>query len=332
MRRVEQRLGGQPLTRREFIKLGLLAGAGYFLSEILYFPISVEHAKHVAFKRIPLLVPGLSPQWDNTTIVHISDLHVASEGVSQYCPQTCSELVTGINKTLSHIGADPGRTFVFDTGDFVSKRASDGNESNIASVQQCAAIFAGVVGTKFFVPGNHDMLYAQRDELYRHLLDAGYIVMGMPKDDNFVITDSGLPFNIVVTPDFTTEIYQWYGGNKKAMVYEQLEQRDTAKPTVWATHNASIYDEIETNHPDLLKNTLTLSGHTHGRNFGAVSPLQWIAGEVAIDRLEYSSRFVSGLYEVGKTGLVHVSAGLGSSYKGVRTAQSEVVFFQLQAA
>lgn len=204
MRKVEQR-SNTTLSRREFLKLGVATGASYLLSELLFFPLSVEFAKEVVFKKVDLSVTGLPKEWDNTVIVHITDLHVAAEGVSEYFTQTCAELVMGINETLKQFQADPKKTFVFDTGDFVSKRASDGNESDSSVAFSSVSKFASLAGTKFFIPGNHDWHYSKRDDLCSAFTQAGYSVLGLPSDEHYVFEDNRLPFYLATTPDFTSQ-------------------------------------------------------------------------------------------------------------------------------
>ena len=326
MKLIEQ--APQIFNRREFLK-GLGLTASYLATEALLFPVFVEKAQHTLHKHIPILVTGLAPYWDETVIVHMSDMHLAGRGIDFFDPDSALELSASITQSLKQMGADPDKTFIFDSGDVVSKGAGDGRESSMMATAEMAGYLQRIPAAgKFVTGGNHDLAHSQADQLWNIFSDAGYQVCGLPSQGGSSIGSGTLPFQVIATPDFTGHA-SWYRSAEGKQFLQQVQAQKT-KPSIWLTHNASLFDRGILNPELLLEETLSLSGHTHGGQVGANTPLQLLAGRVALRRVHYDSEYIHGLYPVGNSGLVHVSAGLGHAHShGVRTAQPEVVFFTL---
>lgn len=323
-----------PISRREFLRLGL-GSLAYIGAEAAGFAFSAERAKSTEHRVIPLLSQRLDPAWDNTVVVHLSDLHVSRRNVDFFTPNSAAVLTVDILQQLVALQADPSKVFLATTGDLVSHKTNAGSESSLDALKESLSFLSRIPAAQhFFVPGNHDLHHSKSQSIWEFCSTAGLTVLGLPGQNEYVYSDDSWPFLVVATTDFTSQ-QQEYTAPKVAQLEQQVTQEHVTgkKPHLWLTHNATVFDRVLSNPTEQLQHTLALAGHTHGGQVGANSPLQMLASYAALRRLGYTSQYMRGQSVVGESGLVGISSGLGhAGGQGIRTAQPQVVYYVLRSA
>lgn len=238
---------------------------------------------------------ALIPQnFNDTVIVHISDLHNKEFGKNQ--------------KDLLSIIYDIQPDIIAVTGDMIDSRNTD--------IDIAMDFINGAVNiaSTYFVVGNHEMWSREYSILEKKLIDAGVVVL---RDEIEEIKKNDDSIYLVGLDD--------PAGSHNEQSYSMKEKltrltKETKGYTVLLSHRpeefASYVDEAN----------LVLSGHTHG---GQIR-LPFIGAVIAPDQ-GFFPKYSDGLYKESDTTMI-ISRGLGSSVIPIRINNpAEIVVVTLKA-
>jgi uncharacterized protein len=295
-------------SRNKFInQMGLMVAAIPF-SAFIYG--MVKGAYDYRVKRVTLHFQNLPQAFDGFKMLQISDLHTGSFTSTE----PLKEAVQLINKQEADL--------VFFTGDLVNNVATELTD-HIGTLKDIKAQ-QGV----FSVLGNHDygdyVNWESREAKTRNLqtLVAAQRQMGWQvlMNENRRIEKDGEHITVLGVENWGNRAgFPKYGDLSKA--YSGAENSPFK---VLLSHDPSHWDgEINKNFPDI---DLTLSGHTHGMQFGVNVPgLKW-------SPVQYVYEQWAGLYKRGKQYL-YVNTGLGFiGYPGRVGFLPEITVFELKKA
>ena len=295
-------------SRNKFLsQMGLVMAAIPF-SAFIYG--MVKGAYDYRVKRVTLRFPNLPKAFDGYKMLQISDLHTGSFNSTE----PLKEAVQLINKQEADL--------VFFTGDLVNNVATE-LTSHIDTLKEIKAR-NGV----FSVLGNHDygdyVAWESREAKSRNLqklIDShGKMGWQILLNENRLIEKDGEHIAVLGVENWGNRAgFPKYGDLNKA--YSGTEHSPFK---VLLSHDPSHWDgEINKNFPDI---DLTLSGHTHGMQFGVNIPgLKWSPVQYVYDQW-------AGLYQRGKQYL-YVNTGLGFlGYPGRVGFLPEITVFELKQA
>ena len=296
------------ISRNEFLnKIALLAAAIPFTAFIYGM---VRGAYNYRVKRITFKSPHVPQAFDGYRIVQISDLHTGSFPSSE----SLRKAVTLINKQAADL--------VFFTGDLVNNIATEA----VPHIPVLGQIKApdGV----FSILGNHDygdyVNWGSREEkisnlnhLKRNHRDLGWRLL---LNEHVTIEKNAERFAILGVENWSTRLqFPKYGSLAKAYAGSE-----NIPFKILLSHDPSHWDgEVNQHYPDI---DLTLSGHTHGMQFGVNIPgFKW-------SPVQYVYKQWSGLYQKGRQYL-YVNTGLGFlGYPGRVGFLPEITVFELKRA
>jgi predicted MPP superfamily phosphohydrolase len=223
--------------------------------------------------------------FDNFTIVHISDLHNKMFGHDQ------ANLLDKVRSISPDI--------IIITGDLIDRRRYD--------LDTAMKFITGAVkiAPVYYVSGNHEAWSGKFPSIKQSLIDAGVCIL----DDKAVELSkvkSSIHIMGISDPDFLTSTYR--EGTNTGKIEEQLNQWATdGSFTILLSHRPELFDLYCENNIDLV-----FSGHTHGGQIriplygGFVAPEQGIFPD-----------YISGSYSKNAT-TMFISRGLGNSLIPVR--------------
>jgi uncharacterized protein len=294
-------------SRNQFLsQLGLFVAAVPFTAFIYGM---VKGAYDYRVKRVVLNFPNLPKAFDGYKMLQISDLHTGS--FTSTAP--LKEAVEIINKQEADL--------VFFTGDLVNNLASE-VQPHIPALKQIKAKTA-----VYSILGNHDYAdyvrdwptsSAKHENLQR--LKASHAEMGwqLLMNENRIIEKHGEKIAVLGVENWGNKVgFPKYGRLESA--YAGTEETPFK---VLLSHDPSHWDgEVNQKYQDI---DLTLSGHTHGMQFGVNIPgLKW-------SPVQYVYKQWAGLYKRGKQHL-YVNTGLGFiGYPGRVGFLPEITVFELR--
>ncbi|GAA4442395.1 metallophosphoesterase [Pontibacter saemangeumensis] len=295
-------------SRSKFLsQMGLLVAAVPFTAFIYGM---VKGAYDYQVKRITLKFPNLPQAFDGYKILQISDLHTGSFNSTE----PLQEAVKLINRQEADL--------VFFTGDLVNNMAVE-VQQHIGTLKEIKAR-AGV----FSVLGNHDYgdyvswpsPEAKRENLRTLIESHGRMGWQILMNEHRIIEKDGEKIAVL-------GVENW--GNRAGFPkYGRLEQAyagtEDSPFKVLLSHDPSHWDgEINPKYNDI---DLTLSGHTHGMQFGVNIPgWKW-------SPVQYVYKQWAGLYKNGRQHL-YVNTGLGFlGYPGRVGFLPEITVFELKKA
>ena len=294
------------LSRNNFItSVGLIVG-GTLLSSLLYGIVKgaynyTVHKKKVSFKNLPDAFKGFK-------IVQISDIHTGSF-VSE---RPLEEAFAKINSLKPDL--------ILFTGDLVNNVASE-LEPYLDTFKKLEAKH-GV----YSVLGNHDYgdyvqwdskeaKIANLDDLKAKQKTFGWRLL---MDENVQIEKEGESFNLIGIQNWGAKArFPKYGNLNKA-----TQNIDENKVSILMSHDPSHWDaEVKKDYKFI---DLTLSGHTHGMQFGIEIP-----GWIKWSPVKYVYKQWADLYEENNQKL-YVNRGLGFlGYPGRVGISPEITLFEL---
>ncbi len=295
------------IPRSEFLaKAALGLGAIPFLGLLWGM---VKGATDYQVRRVTLRFPNLPAAFEGFKVIQISDLHTGSFNSTE----PLQRAVAMINRQ----GAD----LVLMTGDLVNNRATE-VEPHIPALQQIKSdlpIFSSL--------GNHDYGdYVQwasaaekRANLERLMQNHAKIGWTLLNDTSHTIARGADKIAIIGVQNWSSHAnFPKHGNLPKAHAAS-----GNAPFKILLSHDPSHWEAQVLNYPDI---DLTLSGHTHGMQFGVNLPfLKW-------SPVEYVYKQWAGLYEKGKQKL-YVNVGLGFlGYPGRVGFLPEITLFELRRA
>lgn len=244
-------------SRRSFlINAGLLLGA-FPMVGLIYGMVSNKYNYRV--RNLTLSFPDLPKKFEGYKILQISDIHSGSfDNI-----KALSEGIDLINKQQADV--------VLFTGDLVNDHPDE--------IDPYIDVFNKIKAKDgvFSTSGNHDYHYLQRDPSASYsLLESKHRKLGFNMLNNQHVKISRGEENIVIAgvENWGVPPFPQKGDLNKA--FENLEEKEF---TVLMSHDPSHWDAEVRTHKKHVH--LTLSGHTHGMQFGIDnkwvkwSPVKW---------------------------------------------------------
>lgn len=273
-------------SRRKFISTIAMGVAAIPLASMLYGMYKGKYNYKVI--RHTLHFDDLPEAFDGYKITHISDIHSGSF-------DNRSEVVNGVN-IIKELKSD----VIMFTGDLVNNRSSE--------LLPWKDLFSELKADDgvFSILGNHDYgdymnwdSAAEKEQNFEELLqlqkDMGYDLL---LNENRFIERNGQRLAIVGVENWGKGYFKRAGDLGKAA--------DGVKPDdfkILLTHDPSHWDEVVLN--DDYHYHLTLSGHTHGMQFGIEIP-----GWFKWSPIKYKYKHWAGVYkEMGQ--YINVNRGFG---------------------
>jgi uncharacterized protein len=300
--------GQAAISRSAFLsKLGLIA-AGIPMVAFVYG--MVRGAYNYQVKRLTLQSPNLPPAFDGYKILQISDLHTGSFPG----PEPLQKAVALINEQAADL--------VFFTGDLVNNIASEVllHQPALSQIRARDGVFS--------ILGNHDYgdyvswESRQAKTLNLDTLKQAHGQMGwrLLLNETASIQRDGQQLAVIGVENWSTRMnFPKYGDLAKAYAGAA-----GAPFKILLSHDPSHWDgEINHKYPDI---DLTLSGHTHGMQFGVNIPgFRW-------SPVQYVYKQWAGLYQKGSQYL-YVNTGLGFlGYPGRVGFLPEITVIELKRA
>jgi uncharacterized protein len=276
---------GDRMSRSVFLSWAGTAAGALLYSSFLY---GFSNKYNYKVKRVRLQFPNLPPAFRGIKIAQLSDIHSGSFTDKQ-------AVAKGVEKTLS-LKPD----LILFTGDLVNNKAEE-----IVEYQEVFSKLKAPMGV-YSVLGNHD---------YGDYVEWGSIEEKKKNLDKLVQLQKDMGWNMLLDEHVILErqqqqialigIQNWsalkrfprYGNLQKA--YEGAKDLPFK---ILMSHDPTHWDaEVRPKFPDI---DLTLSGHTHGMQFGVEIPwLRW-------SPVQYVYRQWMGLYREGNQKL-YVNRGYG---------------------
>ncbi len=269
----------------------------------------VRGATDYQVRRVTLKFPNLPPAFDGFKVIQISDLHTGSFNSTE----PLQRAVALINKQ----GAD----LVLMTGDLVNNRATEvePHMPALAGIQSALPIFSSL--------GNHDYgdyvawesPAEKRANLERLMQNHAKMGWTLLNDTSHTLTRGTDQIAVLGVQNWSSHANFPRHGN-----LPQAHAASGSAPfKILLSHDPSHWEAQVLNYPDI---DLTLSGHTHGMQFGVNLPfMKW-------SPVQYVYKQWAGLYEQGRQKL-YVNTGLGFlGYPGRVGFLPEITLFELRRA
>lgn len=297
------------IPRSEFLaRLMLVVGA---IPGIALLWGMVKGGTDYTVRRVTLKFPNLPPAFEGFKVLQISDLHTGSFNSTE----PLERAVAMINQQ----GAD----LILMTGDLVNNRAEE-VEPHIPALSKIKSdlpIFSSL--------GNHDYgdyvaefrddraLWQQNlNRLMQNHAKMGWTLLN---DTTHFIERGGDRIAVMGIQNSSSHLnFHTYGNLPKAHAAS-----GDAPFKILLSHDPSYWESHIVKYPDI---DLTLSGHTHGMQFGLNLPfLKW-------SPVQYAYKQWAGLYQQGRQKL-YVNVGLGFlGYPGRVGFLPEITVFELRQA
>ncbi len=291
--------------RRKFLSTSGLALGGVFAALFLDGVIFGKYRFKV--RKVRLKIAGLPKSFKGYKVLQISDVHSGTF----LNPEKIQHAIDLINKQNADL--------VLFTGDLVNNKSEE--------FEPFVKLFSTIKGKdgKFSILGNHDYGdYAvwnsaqEKEKNLQHLFDlekaAGFDLL---LDEHRVIERNGEKLYLIGVQNWGEKPFPQLGDLDKAT---QGIPAQAAK--ILMSHDPTHFDAIVKTHPSNVQ--LTLSGHTHGMQFGIdLKNLRWSPAQ-------YRYKKWADLYESnGK--YLYVNRGFGViGYPGRVGIDPEITVFELQ--
>lgn len=296
---------GISMSRSEFIiRTGLLIASIPFFSMIYGM---IYNAYKYQTRKLQLNLPGLPLSFDGFKIVQVSDIHTGSF----LSTKPLTRAVKIINEQKPDV--------VFFTGDLVNYR----HEEALPYMNILNKIEAryGV----FSIFGNHDYgdytkwknKEAKENDVKELREIHSRMGWNLLWDDHHYIEQNGEKLTIIGVQNCSSHGFSNYGSLEKA-----TENINYSPVNILLSHDPSHWDkEVNKKYPNI---DLTLSGHTHGMQFGVEVPgFKW-------SPIQYIYKEWAGLYKE-KNQYLYVNRGLGFiGYPGRVGILPEITLIELR--
>ncbi len=273
------------LSRSDFIiKTGLLIGSIPFFSMIYGMVFNPYNYK---VRKLRLILPDLPGSFDGFRIVQVSDIHTGSF----LSPEPLTRAVNIINEQKPDV--------VFFTGDLVNYR----HEEVLQYMEILKKIEArnGVMS----IFGNHDYgdylkwgnIEAKENEINELRKIHSQLGWNLLWDEHIYIEQNGEKIAVIGVQNCGSHVFSNYGSLEKA-----TNNINYCPVNILLSHDPSHWGrEVTNKYPNI---NLTLSGHTHGMQFGVEIPgFKW-------SPIQYIYKEWAGLYQE-KNQYLYVNRGLG---------------------
>ena len=276
---------GQGISRSVFLTwLGIAAGGAIFSA----FAYGLSNKYNYQVKRVKLRFNNLPQAFKGLKIVHISDIHSGSFTDK-----------AAVNRGVDKILKEEPDLIVF-TGDLVNNKATEmeGYKDVFARLKAPLGVYATLGNHDYGDYSNWESPHAKHANLEK--LKSVHAEMGwrLLLDENLPLHKDGDTIGLIGVQNISGKRnFHSYGNLSKAM-----QGADQYPFKILLSHDPSHWDkEVNTKFKDI---DLTLSGHTHGMQFGVEIPwFRW-------SPVKYVYKQWSGLYEEGDQRL-YVNRGFG---------------------
>jgi len=241
---------GSKISRSKFLSISASIAYGFPVASLTYGIIS-SNVYDYRIRRKNLIFNKLPKSFDGIKICQISDIHIGS-----------------LNNTKAVIGGiemiiNEKPDIIFFTGDLVNDKSSElKNWGDILSKIKAPLGVHSVLGNHDYGEYTSWSNKNEKNNNFQNLLSAqkefGWNLM---MNENKSITVDGDKISILGVENWASSRFQKYGDLDKA--YSGLSKEEfkillTHNPSHWNDQVTSLYNDID----------LTLSGHTHGLQFG----------------------------------------------------------------
>ena len=296
---------GKTISRAQFLtRVGIVMAGIPFLS-IAY---GIKWGRfNFTVRNHTLKFPNLPASFDGIRLLQFSDFHIGSFLNN---PHKVAEAIQFINRQNADL--------LLFTGDFVNNVASE-MDNFISMLNKLTASMG-----KFSILGNHDYgdyypwkSYAERREnLERFIRTQEELGLKMLLNDSYKIQRGVDEIELVGVENWGLPPFPQYGDLNKA-----LSDTDPNTFKILMSHDPSHWDEQVLQKTDI---DLTLSGHTHGAQFGIEIP-GWRWSPVSIRYKRWG-----GMYKEGSQYL-NVNTGIGFiGYPGRVGMPPEITVIELK--
>lgn len=293
-------------SRSSLLTKIVLSAAGLFAITIVYGVVVGKYNFKV--RENTATFTDLPDAFDGLKILHVSDFHVGSW-----------DNKIAIEKGIELINEQEYDLLLF-TGDFVNTHASEADDW-IAVLQQIKTPKYG----KHAVLGNHDYgEYVQWNSEAEKELNFNQIKENIKKSGFSLLLNEHVTLKTGNDSIFLLGVENWGLNFKKAGDLKKTSENIPADAfKIVMTHDPSHWDAEIVNHPQNYQ--LTLSGHTHGMQFGFNIPdvIEWSPAA-------YIYPEWGGLYQKG-TQYIYVNRGFGfHAYSGRIGIWPEITVLELK--
>ena len=296
------------ISRSTFLsRMALVLGGGV----IVGFLNGISNRYRYQVKRVAIQFPNLPKAFSGLKIVQISDIHSGS-----------FDNLAAVNKGIQ-MALDLKPDIIFFTGDLVNDRSTE-----VGDYQQIFARLKAPMGV-YSILGNHDYgdyvswpsEEAKKENL--NLLKQTHADMGwrLMMNEHIVLERGADQIALLGIENWGAKAhFPKYGSMKNA--YEGLPEKNIPFK-ILLSHDPSHWTaQVRPEYPDV---DLTLSGHTHGMQFGVEIP--WLKWSPA----QYIYKQWAGLYQEGKQYL-YVNRGFGFlGYQGRFGIMPEITLIELSS-
>ena len=303
----ETHLPGKPISRSEFLAKASIGAIAIPVATLGFGIVSGAYDYRVRRKKV--VIPNLPKAFDGMRIGQLSDIHSGSF----------------YNKTAVQGGIDlmhkeKPDLFVF-TGDLVNSATPEVKEYKDMFAKLSAPLGA------YSILGNHDYgdykRWSSKEAKQKNLDDLVQVHKEMGWDllrnENRFIKVNGEQIALLGVENWGKGRFAKYGDLEKA--YAGTEEVETK---ILLSHDPSHWDaQVRRNHPDI---DLTLSGHTHGFQFGVeIGNFRWSPSQYMYDQW-------ADLYKKGNQ-QIYVNRGFGFiGYPGRVGILPEITILELVRA
>lgn len=292
------------ISRSTFLTWAGIAAGGSLFATFVY---GLSNKYNYQIKRVKLSFDNLPPQFSGLKIIQISDIHSGS-----------FTNFNAVNRGVDMILKENADLILF-TGDLVNNYSKE-----VGEYQKIFSRLKAPMGV-FSTLGNHDYgdysswpsASAKEENLQK--LKNIHTAMGwrLLLDEHVALEKGGTSIGLIGVQNISGKArFHSYGDMAKAMTGAEKYPFK-----ILMSHDPSHWDkEINTKYTDV---DLTLSGHTHGMQFGVEIPgFRW-------SPVQYVYKQWAGLYEQGKQKL-YVNRGYGFiGYPGRVGILPEITVFEL---
>jgi predicted MPP superfamily phosphohydrolase len=282
----ETNSSGENISRLKFIyQLGAGAAAIPFMGAAYGM---LKGRFDYTVKNVKVVLPNLPAAFEGFQMVQLSDLHLGSFFNDKASVAPGLEIVRKLNPDLLVV-----------TGDWVNNFSSEA-ESWIEEFKSLPAKFA-----KLAILGNHDYgdysswnSMEEKSRNFERLIEIhGEMGFTSLLNQNHVIERNGEKIAIIGVENWGVKPFPQHGDLDAAK-----KGTEGIPVKILLSHDPSHFEEVVTKgHDDI---DLTLSGHTHGAQFGVE------LGNIKWSPVKYKYPRWAGLYEVGHQ-LLYVNRGFG---------------------
>jgi predicted MPP superfamily phosphohydrolase len=300
---------GENISRGKFLRTVGLATGGLFFSGMVIGMVKWAHDFRV--RRLNISLPDLPDAFEDFTIVQISDLHLGSWASTDPIEEA-AQIINDLNADL-----------VLFTGDLVNYSTKEAFRFRevLESIKARYGVYA--------ILGNHDYGdYVNWDSdakkaenmtsLYRFFEEIGWKLL---RNENDLIEINGEKIALIGVENWSASArFQKHGNLNKA-----IEGTDACPVRILMSHDPTHWEkEVSQTFPQI---DLTLSGHTHGFQFGVeLKHFRWSFAQ-------YVYKYWAGLYSNEKSSkpqYLYVNRGLGMiGYPGRVGILPEITHFTL---